>query len=345
MNEIEQLLEMMAQSIIHETFDADKLTPTSFERKIYQFLVYRLGPTQVEYVEGSTSFPDVVVHLGMRKYGIEVKLSRSKTWRTIGNSIMEGTAKPVDVTYVFMGKIDGDSLDIRYRSYESCIDNIVVTHSPRYHLDINLQENANIFVKMNSSYESFRALDDRGKISEVKAYYRSKNNTDYWWIENDDNSTSSPLQITFVSDLDNEQKESLRIQLLTRFPHVILEKSSTLFPKSTKYKDAAVWLVKQGFLHTNIRDMFSANSEQKLPYLKSYPTVYTVLFQSILPIYNLVESMFFVEVEEIAKSYTQQVVLNFKGEDKWLLWQQYVLWLLINIDEVDASIAQKIVTG
>ncbi len=343
MSEFEQLLELMSESLIHNSFDVEKLTPTAFEQKIYDYLVYRFGRSQVEYSEGSTAFPDVVVQIGARRYGIEVKLSRAKTWRTIGNSIMEGTAKPVDMIYVFMGKIDGNSLDIRFRRYESCIDNIVVTHSPRYHLDMNLQEDGNIFTKMNSSYESFRALDDRGKISEVKAYYRSQNNTDYWWIESDDNSISSPLQIKFVSDLDNEHRELLRLQLFIRYPHVVLEKSSKWFPKNTKYKDAAVWLVKQGYLHTNIRDMFSANSEQKLPYLKDYPTVYTVLFQSIPQIRSIIETMSFEDIQEISRSYIQQVVFRYEGNSTWQLWQQYVLWLLINIDEVNVVTAQRIV--
>lgn len=342
MNEFEQLLESMAKSIIQNTVDVATLTPTAFEKKIYEYLSYSIGKSQVEYSEGSTSFPDVVVLVGTQKFGIEVKLSRARTWRTIGNSIMEGTAKSVDMTYVFMGKIDGGHLDIRYRRYESCIDSIVVTHSPRYHLDMNLSDNGNIFSRMNTSYDAFRSLDERGKISEVKAYYRSKNDTDYWWIDSDESASVAPLQISFVSDLDREHIESLRIQLLARFPHMILERSSELFSRSKKYKDAAIWLVKQGYLHTNIRDMFSANSEQKLPRWQSHPTVYTVLFQFIPQIQVVIGEMQLDEVKEICDVYIQQAVaLNFPNQ--WVLWQQYVIWLLTTVDKVDESVARDIV--
>jgi hypothetical protein len=342
MNEFESLLASMSQSITNTIGDVEKLTPTAFERRIYEYLVYQIGRSQVEYSEGSTSFPDVVVLLGTQKYGIEVKLSRSKSWRTIGNSIMEGTAKPVDMTYVFMGKIDGNKLDIRYRRYEDCIDNIVVTHSPRYHLDINLQDSENIFTKMNSSYESFRALDERGKISEVKAYYRSKNDTDYWWIDSDESDTAAPVQISFVSDLDREQIDSLRIQLLARFPHMVLERTSLLFPKTKKYKDAAIWLLKQGYLHTNIRDMFSANSEQKLMRFKAYPTVYTVLYQSIPQIKPVVDQLTLTEVKEICYLYLQQGN-TFQYVHPWRIWQQYVFWMLTTVDNVNEQVARDVV--
>jgi hypothetical protein len=341
MNEIEGLLASIAESLINNIDDVEKLTPTAFERKVYDLLVYRLGHEQVEYSEGSTSFPDIVVMLGTQKYGIEVKLSRAKSWRTIGNSIMEGTAKPVDMTYVFMGKIDGNKLDIRYRRYEYCIDNIVVTHSPRYHLDINLPDSNNIFTKMNSSYESFRALDERGKIAEVKAYYRSKNDTDYWWIDSDESDTAAPLQISFVSDLEREQIESLRIQLIARFPHMVLERTSHLFPKTKKYKDAAIWLLKQGYLHTNIRDMFSANSEQKLIRFKDYPTVYTILYQSISQIKLVIDQMSLGDVKEICYLYLQQGN-NSKYTHPWMLWKQYVFWILTTVDNVNEQVAREV---
>jgi hypothetical protein len=341
MNEFEQLLESMAKSIIQNTVDVTNLTPTAFEKKIYEYLSYSIGKSQVEYSEGSTSFPDVVVLVGTQKFGIEVKLSRARTWRTIGNSIMEGTAKSVDMTYVFMGKIDDGRLDILYRRYEACIDNIVVTHSPRYHLDMNLSDNGNIFSRMNTSYDSFRLLDERGKIAEVKAYYRSKNDTDYWWIDSDESDSAAPLQISFVSDLDREQIESLRIQLLARFPHMIIqEKSSKLYDK--KYRDASLWLVKQGYLHTNIRDMFSANSRKRLTELKTVATVYTVLTKFIPQIQGVIDEMQLDEVKEICDVYIQQGVA-LKYSNQWVLWQQYVIWLLTTVDRVDESVARDIV--
>lgn len=342
MRKFEELLDDMAKNIIRTTENPGKLSPTEFEQKIYGYLAYRLGQSAVEYTPGSTSFPDVVVSIGVQKVGIEVKISRAKAWKTIGNSIMEGTAKPVSLTYVFMGKIDGDKLEIRYRLYESCIDNIVVTHSPRYHLDINLKEDESIFAKMNTTYDSFRTLDERGKIAEVKAYYRSKNDTDYWWIDGDESDTVAPLQITFVSDLDRVHIESLRVQLLARFPHMILKQSTKLFTKNKKYKDAAIWLVKQGYLHTNIRDMFSSDSDQKSIQLREYPTVYTVLLQSIPHIKGVIDEMQTSEVEQICLVYRQQYS-TIVYDTQWMLWQNYVTWLLTTIDQVDESVARDIV--
>lgn len=104
-------------------------------------------------VIGGQKFPDIVAK---KFYDVEVKTTTQNHWKTIGNSVLEST-RVNDVERIFMlfGKL-GKPIEFRYRAYEECLSEVVVTHSPRYLIDMNLEVGKTIFDKINTSYDTLR---------------------------------------------------------------------------------------------------------------------------------------------------------------------------------------------
>ena len=110
------------------------------------------------YEKGSHGFPDIIIKdMQGKKFGIEVKLSisNSKAWKTNGNSIL-GSTKDIEVleTYIIFGKISKSFVGFKTKRYQDCIANIVVTHSPRYLIDMELEKGQTFFDISKISYES-----------------------------------------------------------------------------------------------------------------------------------------------------------------------------------------------
>jgi len=261
MTEFELLLQRATDYILKTEQDFSKLSPTDFEKLVAAALT-SVSNYHVAYNEGSLSFPDIVVTVGYESYGIEVKLSKSANWKTIGNSIMESTAKNVTRTYIFFGQLIGSKLSIKFRDYAQCIDDIVVTHSPRYHVDMNIDSTNNLFTQMNSSYDVFRTLDEKHKISELKQYYAVHRNTrSYWWInDTSENTSSSSFVIKYYGDLSTTEKNQLQVQILARFPQI----AQPHIVNPRKYIEAVIWLTKKGIVCSNFRDIFSASGRKDI---------------------------------------------------------------------------------
>ena len=115
-------------------------------------------------VIGGQKFPDIVAK---RFYGIEVKTTTQNHWKTTGNSVLEST-RVEDVERIFMlfGKL-GKPIEFRCRAYEECLSEVVVTHSPRYLIDMNLEEGKTIFDKIKTPYDTLRK-----KKNPIKLFYR-----------------------------------------------------------------------------------------------------------------------------------------------------------------------------
>lgn len=166
-----------------------------FEETVYAEIKKILGEKQeqdsslkkweVLYIKKSHRFPDITYEPSAKRnhgFGIEVKTLSSKTnkWIINGGSILESTrVDGIDAIYVLCAK-KKDPLEIKCRNYEDCIVDISVTHSPRYKLDMDVQEN--YFKKHNTSYEAVRKdpvqtfkkiLNDGSK--------KSKKGGEYWY--------------------------------------------------------------------------------------------------------------------------------------------------------------------
>ena len=143
---------------------------------------------KIEVVSGAR-FPDIQAGV---YYGVEVKTTKGNKWKSVGSSIVESTRiKEVSMIYMLFGKLGGEFAEFRCKPYEDCLDNISLTHQPRYQIDMELEEKqqATIFQKMKTDYNAFRLYDEKEKIQKVRQYFRStakEGKEMSWWIGEED---------------------------------------------------------------------------------------------------------------------------------------------------------------
>lgn len=215
---------------------------TSFDGKIIQ-----TGPRE---------FPDIVVD---KYFGVEVKMTQGNHWTSTGNSILESLRiDEIERIYIFFGKFGG-GYDAKFRLYQECLNEIAVTHYPRYRINMNLPKGASIFDKLGLDYDSFRRHEN--PIAEIKSHYREKllkKGEALWWIDQDiDGSYSRPV-IKAYSALTKDEKNNFIAETLILFPG-IAGKGNTKFLLPATYLFS-----KYGAVSSNIRDKFSAGGRVKM---------------------------------------------------------------------------------
>lgn len=222
------------------------------EEDVYEVLcVQALGTPFENTIElvSNRSFPDIVA---AKYYGVEVKTSK-KGWKSIGSSIMESSRiQDIDHICLFFGKLDRD-VEFRARPYDQCLSDIVVTHSPRYSIDMELSPGITIFDKMEMHYEDFRNLD--APIDVVKEYYRSmlKPGQELWWMTNNEQALSPVVRLW--NTVSPAERKTLQVKGFCWFPEI--------FGKSpSKYNRFALWLTTEnGIVPPALRDMFSSGGK------------------------------------------------------------------------------------
>lgn len=224
---------------------------------------------------GGQKFPDVVAK---KYYGVEVKTTTQNHWKTTGNSVLE-TTRVDDVERIFMlfAKL-ASPIEFRYRPYEECLSEVVVTHSPRYLVDMNLEKGKTIFDKIKIPYDTLRNKEN--PIKSIVDYYKSKlkPGEDLWWIEQDE-TKSSNLVIKVWNNLSIKERQELKNKAMAHFPELFSNKSE-------KFGRFAVWLVtREAIVCPNIRDMFSAGGKGKVVVGKSIynnvPRIFLNLFKNL----------------------------------------------------------------
>ena len=262
--EFEEVLQKGVEQLtgIAETTIKNLLSENSinFEKEVFNALKDSARGTKfdncIERISGH-KFPDIVFN--NRFYGVEVKSIRHEGWGTFGNSIFESTRPDnVDRIYVLAGRLT-NPIEFRYKSYEKCIDDIQVTHSPRYHIDMDTKLGETIFEKMGIPYDEFREMPDL--LDPVKKFYKSKlkPGESLWWLENDKEiSFGNNLVVGFFNDLPKTKKDILKNKVFALFPILF-----STDPK--KYRKLASWLVAEhGVVLFNARDFFSAGGQQRI---------------------------------------------------------------------------------
>lgn len=230
------------------------------EEDVYKALNYCAAGTpfagSIELVSGA-SFPDIVAK---RMFGVEVKSTEKDHWQSIGSSILESTRdQNVERIYMTFGKL-GKPVEFLSKPYEDCLSEIVVTHYPRYRIDMKLQEKnePTIFEKMNIDYDILRKMDNPVPI--VSKYYKStlKEGQSLWWAS-DEIDEAAPMAARLWTSLSPNEKSQLTIEGYVLFPEVLS------YSNSKKYNRYALWLATQkGVINTNIRDSFSAGGQVEL---------------------------------------------------------------------------------
>jgi len=198
---------------------------------------------------GGQRFPDIVAK---KYYGIEVKTTTQNHWKTTGNSVLEST-RINDVERIFMlfAKL-ADPIEFRCRPYEEVLSEVVVTHSPRYLIDMNLKQGKTIFDKINMPYDTLRKKGN--PIRPIVDYYKSKlkPGEELWWM---DNSDIGGVKLVFWSNVEKAKQRYLIKKGMVLFPE--------MFGKSQdKYSRIAFWLLsKENIVCPNVRDHFSAGGK------------------------------------------------------------------------------------
>jgi len=208
----------------------------------------------IQYSSGGHNFPDIVIIPGTgEKYGVEVKSSTSKTksWKINGNSVMGSTSQPDIVRNVIIfGKLKGEKSMFRAKDYEESIANVVVTHSPRYYIDLDLEEGESFFDKTNFSYKDL--VVNEKPIDLITDYFRSQGHKAWWLTE------STPAAIRQFNDLSQKEQKEFLAYGFVHFPE-IMSNSSSKFSRFTS------WLVSENsVVDANLRDKFTAGGRVDL---------------------------------------------------------------------------------
>jgi len=198
-------------------------------------------------------FPDIVIG----RLGVEVKFTENDTWRSVANSVFEGTrSADVEQVYVLFGKMGGNP-DVRWAKYEDCVMHVRTSHVPRFELEIGTDET--LFEKIGIQYADFRVLEDSEKMVYIRRYARSrlKRGEKLWWLEDErDHGHTLPMQARLYMSLRQEEKRKLRAEAAILCPQIVKPSRA-----KHKYDDATLYLLTaHGVLCSQARDLFSAGS-------------------------------------------------------------------------------------
>ena len=254
------------------------------EDDVFEFLNNNAKGTKfegtIEKISGQR-FPDIVAG---KYYGVEVKSSKDEKWVTLGGSVNESTrVEDVERIFLTFGKLVAP-VEFCSRPYEDCLSDVVVTHYPRYKIDMNLKKGETIFDKMKTTYDDLRILDD--PVREIVAYYRNqlKPGESLWWTgrnAKDEQLQSVPIKIRLWKTLSQDEKLYFTVTGLVLFPE--LTSNST-----TKYEKFTLWLVvNHSIINRSTRDSFSAGGKVDVGPFKNLPKIFEHISENSSLIYKI----------------------------------------------------------
>ena len=318
LNEFNKLVDDIIEQLetISQT-NSDQITSCNsgdkFELLVVNVLNSIVQPDiKVHHSPGGHGFPDIVIEdTDGTKFGIEVKSSsssRSKGWKINGNSVMGSTRDPeVIETVIIFGKTSKQNMGFKARKYEDCVTNVVVTHSPRYSIDMDLPEGETFFERSKIPYKTI--ADSDNPISIITAYFQAQGQQ-AWWLSN-----NSPAAIRFINDLPPEDRNEFFAFGLAHFPEILSE-------KGTKYKRLAFWLTsEQSIVSVNLRDNFSASGRVNLfvngNSYGSIPRIFQTVYDLRTSIVKLLEDA---SNEELIESWGEGSIDSELTKDKVKAW-------------------------
>lgn len=214
-----------------------KLSGTDFEMLVYKALV-KAGINQNHIYHSVQKFPDFVITdvTTGKKIGLEVKKTESKKWKVPGGSIYESLRNEIEETYVIMGKW-GDVPETRLKRYKECIEDLTVTHSPRFQLNMELEKGEDYLTK-NKAQDLLNMSEGAELNRRIRELLRSSKST--WYSED---------AITAYTDLDCEEKGKYLNDGVALFPEVL----------GGDYGKFTPWMIYKCLVWCgNVRDIFSA---------------------------------------------------------------------------------------
>ena len=244
--------------------DVKKMTGTDFENVVYGGLI-EAGFKEEEISHSSQKFPDFILEdlNDGDKIGLEVKKTDSAKWEVIGGSIYESLKNDIEDTYVIMAKLGGDKPEVRLRKYEECIDDLKVTHSPRFYLNLDLEEGEDYLTRNDAKDLLELSGDELNR--KIRKLLRTQKST--WWSEG---------ETVAFADLPQEEKG------------IYLNEGIALFPEVFKgdYRKFTPWLVYSCFVWCgNVRDIFSAGGNKYVEDMHIY--VSAIMYRTLQNVENI----------------------------------------------------------
>jgi hypothetical protein len=255
----------------------------------------------IELISGQR-FPDIVAN---KYYGVEVKTTKQNHWTTTGNSVLEGTrVKDVERIFMLFGKMVSP-IEFKCRPYEDCLSEVVVTHSPRYLINMDLGEGNTIFDKLEMPYNVLRK--ESNPVRPIIEYYRKnlKKGQDLWWLDQDGDNGKSII-IKYWNSLPKKVQRNYVSTSMIYFPEVF----------KRDFNRCAFWLYEnESVICPNVRDQFSAGGTGSLIWnKKTYNAVPRIII-------NLVVSLD--EIKEILNTSSVETLSHFWGNEfknRYLYW-------------------------
>jgi len=237
----------------------------------------------IELISGQR-FPDIIAD---QFYGVEVKTTKLDHWTTTGNSVMESTrVDGIEKIYMLFGKMI-EPIEFRYRPYEECLSDVVVTHSPRYAIDMELGKGQTIFDKIDITYGEIRKSEN--PIKPFKEYYRNrlKDGQELWWLDVEQYTPDS-MVFKLWNTLSSEEKNKIRLQGFAYFPDIFGKRQD-------KFDQVTLWLsVHNRIVCPNVRDLFTAGGKKSIVVdgftLRNLPKVLWSLIKNIDSIADIINN-------------------------------------------------------
>ena len=286
---------------------------------------------QVELVSGAR-FPDIVCRLRDEdKVGVEVKHTVADKWECIGNSINESTRiDQLRRIYLMFGNFGGGRPKVRFARYQDVLQDIRITHFPRYYINMDISPEDTIFSHMDTDYDLFR--NDGAKYKKLKKYYRSKlkRGEELWWIDND---ATDPNVIRLWKDIDKEKREVILAEAFILFTEIFRKDRK-------KYNRLASWLVaRHQVVSPSLRDDFSAGGQEKIKGVK-FPRI---VFELLKNMEKITDKFGSVSTDDIGYYWDvgAQDLENTGVSDLFGMWKTKVLENLSYLSEEQTDILKE----
>ena len=259
----ERMLDKAVSDIETTIGIAPSMSNMDFEKAVLRSIKKAAKGTPFENTVKPTdpgSFPDVVAGYG---YGVEVKQIQKGNPRTRGNSIFESArVKGVKIVYLIVLWGAADEGRVKWRRYEETIADVKVTHSPRYLIDISLQDGESLFDKIGIPYDKFRVLEWPEKMEHVRNLYRGMTE-DLWWFE----SLKDRNPLRSLEGMPDDERYKLIGEAFFLCPVIFGTDGKTKYMAPFSY-----WL-SQGAVSRATRDKFTSSGRRKILNGVSVPQV------------------------------------------------------------------------
>ena len=257
--DFERLLDVCCGTLTHEARKTGFKTSLEFENRVRTVLDDLLkgeDGMRVDFDSPPQAFPDIA----LGEYGVEVKFTLADTWKSIANSIQESQrVQSVKYIYIVFGKMGGKP-EVRWGDYEKSVVHVRTSHVPRFEVELPPKGETgrkSLFELMGVSYSDFSKMGIKEKMKYVRSYARKIHpNERLWWMGDEDNEHTTPLNIRLYTNLSDAEKIRYRAEALLLCPKILKSGRAR-----GKYDDAVMFLLSyHGVLCHQARDLFSAGS-------------------------------------------------------------------------------------